>query len=106
MEPNPDPQLRKLLREWEVMGAPPAIEEKIFGRSRAWWRFLLTGSIRVPVPVGLAVALAVVLLAIYSIRERRPAAVPAAAPGTVSLTDFRPVDDVQVRVIRSGYENR
>ena len=104
MEPDRDPQLSKLLREWEVSGAPPSLEDRVLGRPRPWWQFLFSGYIRVPVPVGLAVTLALVVLAVYFVRDRgRAPIVPAGS--TVSLTDFRPVDNVNIRIIRSGYEN-
>ncbi|SPF56214.1 hypothetical protein SBA4_800006 [Candidatus Sulfopaludibacter sp. SbA4] len=104
MEPNDDPQLRKLLREWEVSGAPPSLDERVLGRRRPWWQFLFTGYIRVPVPLGVAMTVALVVLAVYFVRDR--ARTPIAPPGkTVSLTEFRPVDNVNVRIIRSGYES-
>ncbi len=104
MEPDRDPQLSELLREWEVGGAPPSLEERVLGRRQPWWRFLFTGSIRVPVPVGLVAVAALVVLAVFAARER---IAPETTPGTVvSLRDFRPVDQPNVRIIRSGYANQ
>ena len=104
MEPDHDPQLRKLLREWGVSGAPRSLDERVLGRRRPWWQFLFTGYIRVPAPLGVAMTVALVALAVYFVRDR--ARTPIAPSNTVSLTDFRPVDNVNVRIIRSGYENR
>ena len=68
-EPMNDDELSSLLRKWKV-AAPPQLESRVM-RARAemtpaktgssWWRFLLKGYIRVPVPV--ACCLAVLLIA-------------------------------------------
>ncbi len=101
MEHGDDRELRELLRVWSVPDAPPSLDRKVLaGHSgrEAWWRFLLTGSIRIPVPVGLAFA-AVLLVLLGGLVRQRTA--PAPAPAAVSLVDFRPVNDLNVRVIRS-----
>ncbi|HXB69568.1 MAG TPA: hypothetical protein VNY05_15055 [Candidatus Acidoferrales bacterium] len=106
MEHGEDRELRELLREWSVPDAPPSLDQRVLGGRRsgreAWWRFLLTGSIRIPVPVGMAFA-AVLLVTIGGLIRQRPA--PAPAPSTVSLVDFRPVSDLNVRVIRQHESN-
>ena len=56
MEPTDDPKLSKLLREWQVSGAPASLDARVLSAHKGWWRFLLTGSIRIPVPVGVAIA--------------------------------------------------
>ena len=61
MEPNDDLKLRELLNEWPAPHVPPALEDRIAHARRGWWRGLLTGYIRIPVPV--AVGLTVILLA-------------------------------------------
>ena len=96
MEPTDDPKLSELLKEWQVPGAPPSLDARVLARRERWWSFLLTGSIRVPVPVG--VAIAAILLAMSVALVRQPAVKRAESP--VSLVDFRPVDDPHVRVIR------
>lgn len=106
MEHGEDRELRELLREWSVPDAPPSLDRRVLGGCQAgrevWWRFLLTGSIRIPVPVGLAfVAVLVVLLG--GLMRQRPA--PAPTPPTVSLVEFRPVSDLNVRVIRRHESN-
>jgi hypothetical protein len=106
MEPN-DPELRKLLREWEVPAAPPSLEHRILGNTcprTPWWRALLTGYIRMPVPVGVAMAIALVVLAALAIRER-PTPTGPPAEMTVDLKRFQPVQEVKVRVIRGNYAN-
>jgi hypothetical protein len=102
MEPNDDPQLRKVLREWQVPDAPPSLDARVLGGRRSWLRFLLTGQIRVPVPVGLAVAAALIAMSMSLAREHgRPPAEPVRP--VFNLKDFQPVAHIQVRVIRSQY---
>jgi hypothetical protein len=96
MEPINDPQLSKLLREWRVDAAPPSLDARVLALREPWWRFLLTGSIRIPVPVG--VAIVAILLAMVAVLVRRPA--PRRVDAPVNLVDFRPVDDPKIRVIR------
>jgi hypothetical protein len=96
MEPEDDPQLIDLLKEWHVTGAPPSLDARVLVSRTRWWSFLLTGSIRVPVPVGVAIAALLLVMAAALMGHRTPP--PPAS--SVSLVDFRPVDDPQVRVIR------
>lgn len=52
-----DNELNGLLREWRAPDAPPSLRPP---RTReSWLRWLMAGTIRVPVPVALAVALLV-----------------------------------------------
>jgi hypothetical protein len=99
MENDDDPKLRELLREWRVPGAARSLDERVLALRRPRWTFLLAGSIRVPVPVGLAIVVALLMMGGALIKQR-PAAEPAAP--SVSLVDFRPVRDVNVRVIRQN----
>ena len=98
MEHGEDDELRKLLREWTVEDAPPSLDRRVLGRREPWWRFLLAGSIRIPVPLGLAVAAILMFMAAALLRPR-PA--PGPAQPAISLVDFRPVRDLNVRVIRN-----
>lgn len=97
MEPIDDPKLSKLLKEWQVPGAPPSLDARVLGK-RGWWSFLWMGSIRLPVPVGIAVAAILLVMATALVRQRTAA--PAASG--ISLVDFRPVEDQNVRVIRGN----
>jgi len=103
MEPLDDKELSELLRRWEAPAAPPGLKRRVLTRRGSWWRWLLTGTICVPVPVGGAT---VVLLAlwIYSSVPARPPATPPAA--SVSLADFQPVEQLEPMIIRSGNENK
>lgn len=96
MEPSDDPKLSELLKEWQVSGAPRSLDARVVGPRTSWWSFLLTGSIRVPVPVSVAVALALVLMAAALMRQG-PAPPPPSS--TIDLVEFRPVQDLNVRVI-------
>jgi hypothetical protein len=107
----------KLTHEIEgLLAVDPAPE--LFGRLRSrlaeeprspgarvtgykWFKFLLTGSIRVPVPVGLVVAVVLALMVVALVRRQ---AVVAPGVPSINLVDFGPVNDVNVRVIR-GYES-
>jgi hypothetical protein len=97
MEHDDDRKLSELLKEWRVTGAPQSLDERVLRLRRPWWSFLFTGSIRVPVPVGLAVA-GVLLVMAVALWKQRPE--PASAASTVSLIEFRPVTDLNLRVIR------
>ena len=100
MEPN-DKELKELLQKWKAPAAPATLARRLFPR-QPWWRWLMTGSVRVPVPVGLA-ALAVVAGLLY---WSRPAPPPESVQEkSVSLADFQPVERLEPRIIRSvNYE--
>ncbi len=100
MELNDDPELRTLLREWHAPDAPESLDRCVLGLQTPWWRFLLTGSIRVPVPMIAATVATLIALTAFLVLEKPPS---AAEPTTVNLQDFRPVEKVNVRILRSGY---
>jgi hypothetical protein len=105
MEPINDPKLSELLREWQLSGATQSLDARVAAFRRSWWSFLLKGSIRVPVPVGLAAAAILLAMAGALVRRQGEAPVaPAAGSPSINLMDFRPVHDVNVRVIR-GHES-
>ena len=98
MEPLDEDGLKQLLRKWEAPPAPATLKERLFPQ-KSRWQWLLTGTIRVPVPVALAIAL---LLALWIQLSRPSSAPPAAQPGTVSLADFQPVRQLQPVVVVGG----
>ena len=65
-----DRELNRLLREWKAPDAPPHLRPRRAHRS--WLRWLVSGTIRVPVPV----ALAALLLAALWIASTRSAPMP------------------------------
>ena len=74
MEPNDDSKLRGLLREWRAPEPPASLEERVLGPRRGWWRFLLSGYIRVPAPLAICLALLMIAAAWRAVR-------PAATTG-------------------------
>ncbi len=98
MEPLNDSELHDLLRQWDAPAAPPHLERRIFGgpRKRPWYSWLLTGSVRVPVPA--LVLLLVILGALtYVLRP--------VSTHEVRLSDFQPVSELKPKIIRGIYEN-
>ena len=69
-----DRELNRLLREWKAPDAPPHLRPRRAHGSRLRW--LVTGTIRVPVPA----AVAALLLAAFWIASTRPE--PTSAPET------------------------
>jgi hypothetical protein len=97
-----DRELKQLLEQWKAPGrAPDACEGRIF--QNPWYRWLLTGSVRIPVPVLmllLVLAGGGGLYAISKSQEKPP-------QKAISLADFQPVSEPKVRIIRrSHHENR
>jgi formylglycine-generating enzyme required for sulfatase activity len=83
MEPNSDPELRNLLEEWQTPALPASLEERVLGARRRWWRFLLRGSFRIPVPVAACLA---VLMAVAVWRlARAPASPNVVGSGRVEI---------------------
>ena len=100
MELTDNPQLRELLREWKAPSAPAALDQRVLRPRTSWWRFLFTGSIRVPVPLAAGLVVAMIALALFLMREK-PTVTPG--PTLVNLQNFQPVKKVNVRILRSGY---
>jgi len=78
MQPLDDDELRGLLREWRPPLTPSSLESSVYNMANPPWfkrylRWLATGSIRVPVPVGLAVAMLLLALAVQAVRAPKPA---------------------------------
>ena len=117
-DPEPDPELGRLLQEWTVPALPDSLDERVRAlyRSRAprrpWWRRFFATSVRVPLPVALAVLAALLLAVIW--RPQPPArelesaesAAPARAarqetrPGlSGGLAGFEPVREMKVKVL-------
>jgi hypothetical protein len=95
MEPLNDQELDQVLREWRTPDMPVGLEKRILAGS-PWWRWLLAGSIRVPVPAGILALLFLALVAYSSLSGPKP----------VTLSDFQPVKQLEPRIIRSAHENR
>ena len=64
MEPLDDRELeddQRILQQWQAPGAPPSLRAKVLPPSH-WWQWLTTGNDSRPVPVGIALLLAVAAL--------------------------------------------
>lgn len=96
MNPFDERELSRMLREWKAPGAPPTLRDRVMGGREAWWRWLLTGTIRIPVPVGVA---AVLLLSAWMLLSGSDATPPAAEAPSVSLADFQPVAEFEPVVV-------
>ena len=94
MEPLDEKELNQLLQRWEAPAAPNELRERLAPPAPSW-RWLLTGSIRIPVPVGLAIIVAVVVWVLAS-RTPAPVVQPAASN---SLADFQPVRQLEPKIV-------
>ena len=111
MESLNDQELKELLRAWTAPDPPVTLVDgirrggpslgakasaKAAGQPSSWWRWLFAGTIRVPVPVALAVALILSVWAYMQLPMRAPLETPEP---TVSLADFQPVKQLEPRVV-------
>src|SRR3954465_14422335 len=66
-----DDELKRILERWRAPDAPASLERKVLGQFTVepWWRWWLTGYVRVPVPA--LIALAVLVVAFYTARTQR-----------------------------------
>jgi hypothetical protein len=106
MEPQDDAKLRGLLNEWQLPDTPESLDARVLGLLRTpqqrWWSVLLSGSIRLPVPVAIIIGVALLVMAVALI-HRQPA---APQPAAINLADFQPVHDLNVRIIRGSHGER
>ena len=75
MELNDD-ELKRALQQWKAPDAPTSLERRVL--REPWWRWLLSGSVRVPVPA--LIAFAAILVAVYVARASNPPISCAASP--------------------------
>jgi hypothetical protein len=102
MDPLDEKELSPLLRRWEAPQTPSSLSDRVLPARVSWWRWLMTGTIRVPVPVGFAALAILVAWMLYS----RPAPPPVAAPSvTNTLADFQPWRQLEPRIIGENNEN-
>jgi hypothetical protein len=90
-----DDELRSMLRTWKAPGAPETLRARVFRRRWAFFRWLLSGEIRIPAPVALA-ALCLLVFMAYRILQ----------PPAASLSDFEQVQQLQPRIVRTVNETR
>jgi hypothetical protein len=99
MQPLSEDELRKLLRQWKAPATPSSLERKILAaaepsRLRSWLQWLTTGSIRVPVPLGIAAIIVMLALAFQATRVQKPP--------QDGLSQFQAVKEFKPRIIRSS----
>ena len=85
-----DDELRSILLTWEAPRAPETLRERVLRRRSRWIRWLVSGEIRVPVPLALAAAGLLLIIALAAVRD-----------GGNSLSDFQQVHQFQPRIMRS-----
>jgi hypothetical protein len=90
-----------MLQQWQAPHTPPSLDAKVLGAARQtrWWKWILTGSIRIPVPVGILAAVAAAWLFFQSQTPPKPSV------QEVNLANFQPVKELKPRIVRS-YENQ
>ena len=96
-----DLELDRMLRQWPAPGAPPSLRAKVLPQPSQWWQWLTKGTVRVPVPLGIAMLVALAAF-FYSFRTHLPMTeVPTAVQPAkcVTLADFQPVKQLEPRVI-------
>jgi hypothetical protein len=98
MEPLDEKELSPLLRQWEAPQAPHSLQWRVLPRPVSPWRWLLTGSIRIPVPVGVAAA---VVFALWLLVGNTPPAPVAQPPASISLSDFQAVHQLEPTILGS-----
>jgi hypothetical protein len=91
-----DKELKELLKHWKAPSTPPDLARGIRQRRATWRRWLITGSIRIPVPVGAA---ALVLLALWAYGRIAAPSFTVPEPTPVSFADFQPVVQLEPRVV-------
>lgn len=103
MEPLNDDELRKVLSQWRTPPAPARLNSRIRIQARpVGWRWLLRGTIQVPVPIGVLLLVAVIALSALAVRPT-PSGVPGAAEG---LSNFQLVQDLNPRIVRISNEHQ
>ena len=107
MTPLNEDELDQMLAGMPAAELPERAERRVLAGYRAmrprisFWRWLVRGEVRVPVPVlaGFVLLLAGGVLAFVGRSQPAP-------PGKeMTLDQFRPVDDLKIRVVRMHNEN-
>jgi|SRR5450432_476746 hypothetical protein len=94
-----EPELDRLLGEWNAPAAPARLRAAVFTESRTpWWRRLWTLSVPLPVACGMAL-----LIAAGVWWWPRPVTPPTErVESEFDIHGLRPVAELRPRIIRSG----
>jgi len=94
-----DAELDRLLPAWKAPAAPARLKAAVFPAAASpWWQRLWTTSIRVPLPVACALLALLVFVVLHANRPAPPP--PHAADGASQAVAWRPVRELQPRIIR------
>ena len=98
MEPLRDDEMDSLLRRGEPVWKPsPLLDARVWERYRRRpWEWLWRGSIRIPVPL-------IVALLVAFVWWQRGRSTP---PAEIDLNNFRPVEQLEIKLVRSGNVER
>jgi hypothetical protein len=103
MEPLNDDDLQLLLSTWKAPAAPEHLQPPV--PQRPWYAALWASSVRIPVPVLALLLIAVIAMQVLPRRDR--AQIPAEALREVRVSDFEPVAEAKLEIVRrTQYENR
>lgn len=103
MQPLDDQELNGLLKEWKAPLAPASLGRRVLPQPVSRWKWLITGSIRVPVPLGIAAVLLLVLWVVF--RQTAPPPAVQTPPGS-TLADFQPVEQLEPSLVEVADEIR
>jgi hypothetical protein len=98
-------ELDAILPAWSAPEMPAALKARIF--PKPWWRTWWQASIRIPAPLACALLALLAVAAIRSFRggDARPAPAPRATQAIhAPAVAWRPVTELQPRIIRGGNE--
>jgi len=120
-DPERDPALKRVLEEWRAPEVPESLDARVLATYRrmqkkeAWWQRFFSSSVRVPLPVAVAVLALLFVSAALALRPAgapKSAEPPIASSGTLhaarvespvvihtSLDGFVPVSEVNVSVV-------
>src|SRR6516165_1378240 len=94
MEPLDDKELNQLLQKWEAPAAPSKMRVAATSPRQPLWKWLWSGRIQVPVPIGAAILFVAITFWMYSSRTvQAPIATPA---GNAVVTPIAPQAAPQV----------
>lgn len=114
MEPLKDEELDAMLRHMPQAAAPASLNatiRKAAGSTDSipFWRWLLHGEVRIPVPLGAACLAAMLVFGVFSWNRqgRTPVVQPVRTQMVnLSLKEFRPVEVLKLRIVRTNDENQ
>ena len=102
MEPLDEKELSQLLRRWQAPETPSSLSHKVLSGRPPWWRWLMTGTIRIPVPMGIA---AIAVFAAWMWYSRPAPVQPSPPSASTTLADFQPVPQLEPKIVGKDEDN-